>query len=198
MTTAQIYPGVTLPETATIGAHVIVGLPTGQADDADRHTRIGERAIIRSHTVIYAGNRIGDDFHAGHGALVRQDNVIGDRVSIGSHCEIGFSVIIGDDVRLHSGVFVPEFTVIEDGAWLGPRVTLTNSRYPGTDGAKQALRAPVIKAGARIGAGATILPGVTIGARAMVGAGAVVVRDVAGETTVVGNPARAPARPKDE
>ena len=187
MTSARVYAGVMLPESATLGDHAIVGLP---AEQTERKTSIGERAIIRSHAVIYAGNRIGDDFHAGHGALIRQDNVIGDRVSIGSHSEIGFSVVIGDDARLHSGVFVPEHSVIETGAWLGPRVVLTNSRYPNTKGAKQELEAPVIKAGARIGAGVTILPGVTIGANAMVGAGAVVVRDVAEGTTVIGNPAK--------
>ena len=109
-----------LPVTALAERRLPFGLIDRQPDG-----RVG--AIIRSHTVIYAGNRIGADFHAGHGVLIRQDNVIGDRVSVGSHGEIGFPVVIGDDVRLHSGVFVSEFTVIRAGARRGTGATVVGN-----------------------------------------------------------------------
>ena len=48
----------------------------------------------------------------------------------------------------------------------------------------------VIRKGAWIGAGATILPGVTVGRYAIVGAASVVTRDVGDYEVVVGNPAR--------
>jgi acetyltransferase-like isoleucine patch superfamily enzyme len=145
--------------------------------------------MIRSHTVIYAGNVIGDDFQTGHGVLVREDNEIGNHVSIGSHSIVEHHVKIGNDVRLHSDVFVPEFSILEDGCWLGPHVVITNSRYPYAPNSKENLRGAHIKRGAKIGANATLLPGVMIGENALVGAGAVVTKDVPDGAVVVGNPA---------
>ena len=70
---------------------------------------------------------------------------------------------VGHRVRIHSQAFVPEYSRLEDGCWLGPRVVLTNARYPNSPGAKDDLRGPLIGNGAVIGANATILAGVTVG-----------------------------------
>ena len=153
-------------------------------------TRIGARAIIRSHTVIYAGNVIGDDFQTGHGVLLREENEIGNNVSIGSHTIVEHHVKIGNNARLHSNVFVPEFSILEENCWLGPNVVVTNARYPQSKNVKENLRGAHIKRGAKIGANATLLPGVVIGENALVGAGAVVTRDVPDGAVVAGNPAR--------
>jgi UDP-2-acetamido-3-amino-2,3-dideoxy-glucuronate N-acetyltransferase len=67
---------------------------------------------------------------------------------------------------------------------------LTNARYPRGRDVKKKLRGPRVGAGAKIGAGAVLLPGVHVGAGALVGAGAVVTRDVPPYQVVVGNPAR--------
>ena len=48
----------------------------------------------------------------------------------------------------------------------------------------------IIKKGAWIGAGASILPGVTVGKYAIVGAGAIVTKDVPDYSVVVGTPAK--------
>jgi acetyltransferase-like isoleucine patch superfamily enzyme len=153
-------------------------------------TSFGRGAVLRSHTVIYAGSVIGARFQTGHGALVRESSTIGDDVSVGSHAIVEHHVTIGHGVRIHGGAFVPEFTVLEDGAWLGPRVVLTNARYPRGRDVKRTLRGPRVGAGAKIGAGAVLLPGVSVGNDALVGAGAVVTRDVSPHQVVVGNPAR--------
>jgi acetyltransferase-like isoleucine patch superfamily enzyme len=56
---------------------------------------------------------------------------------------------------------------------------------------RHALRkGATIRRGARVGAGAVLLPGVEIGEEAFVGAGAVVLGDVPARAVVVGNPAR--------
>jgi acetyltransferase-like isoleucine patch superfamily enzyme len=49
---------------------------------------------------------------------------------------------------------------------------------------------PVIKDGAAIGGGVTILPNVTIGEKAVVGGGSVVTKDVPPRTVVAGCPAK--------
>lgn len=187
---AKVYPNVHLGVNATVREFVIIGEPARGKAPAEVETRIGDNAVIRSHTVIYAGNRIGKNFQTGHGALVREDNEIGDDVSIGSHAIVEHHVRIGNHVRLHSNVFIPEFTILEDGCWLGPNVVITNARYPLSPNAKKNLKGAHIKRGAKIGANATLLPGVTIGENALVGAGAVVTQDVPDGAVVVGNPAK--------
>jgi acetyltransferase-like isoleucine patch superfamily enzyme len=177
-------------EAPAIGDFVLLDVQSGSGAEL-APTRFGCGAVLRSHTVIYAGSVIGDRFQTGHGALVREANSIGDDVSIGSHTIVEHHVTIGNGVRIHGGAFVPEFTVLEDGAWLGPRVVLTNARYPRGRDVKQQLRGPRVGAGAKIGAGAVLLPGVHVGESALVGAGAVVTRDVPAYRVVVGNPARA-------
>ncbi len=141
-------------------------------------TVIGPGSTLRSHTVIYAGNTIGARFPTGHHALVREANTIGDDVSIGSLSVVEHHVTIGDGVRIHSQCFVPEYSVLEPGAWLGPRVTLTNAPFPRCPDVSRCLAGVTIGRDARVGANVTILPGVHIGERALIGAGAVVTRDV--------------------
>ncbi|MGE5138294.1 MAG: DapH/DapD/GlmU-related protein [Rudaea sp.] len=189
MTDSRIYPNVHFGEDAVVGEFCIIGEPPRGKGPGECETRIGARAVVRSHSVIYAGNRIGDDFQTGHGVLIREDNEIGNRVSIGSHSMVEHHVRIGSGVRLHSNVFVPEYSVLEDECWLGPNVVVTNARYPRSRNVKEQLQGAIVKRGAKIGANATLLPGVTIGENALVGAGAVVVDDVPDNAVVAGNPA---------
>lgn len=188
--TAKIFPGVIFEGDAVVEDFAIIGCPAAGHSETLMKTHIGNSAHIRSHTVIYAGNVIGKGFSTGHHAMIREENSIGDDVSIGSFCNVEHHVKIARGVRLHTGVFVPEFSVLEEEAWLGPRVTLTNARYPKSPGAKDSLAGPLVRRSARLGANSTVLPGVTIGENALVGAGAVVVRDVESGAVVVGNPAR--------
>lgn len=186
----QVHPNVRLPDDAQLGAFCIIGEPPRGKAPGELETRIGARAVIRSHSVIYAGNVIGDDFQTGHGVLIREQNEIGNHVSVGSHTIVEHHVKIADHVRLHSNVFVPEFSILEEGCWLGPNVVVTNARYPQSRTVKENLRGAHIKRGAKIGANATLLPGVVIGENALVGAGAVVTHDVPDGAVVAGNPAR--------
>ncbi|OQA43632.1 MAG: UDP-2-acetamido-3-amino-2,3-dideoxy-D-glucuronate N-acetyltransferase [Chloroflexi bacterium ADurb.Bin325] len=187
---AIIHPNVVIGEGAALGPFVVIGEPPRGRAAGDLPTLIGPAAVIRSHTVIYAGNIIGARFQAGHGVLVREENRIGDDVSIGSHSVIEHHVVIADRVRIHSNAFIPEFSVLEEGAWVGPGVIFTNAAYPLSPSAKANLRGPHLLAGAKIGAGAVLLPGVTIGRAALIGAGAVVTHDVPDHAVVVGNPGR--------
>jgi acetyltransferase-like isoleucine patch superfamily enzyme len=186
----RIYPNVSLPKDAQIDDFVVLGKPPHGRKPGDLLLSFGAGCVIRSHSIIYAGNSIGSGFQTGHGALVREENVIGDDVSIGTYSVVEHHVTIGNGVRLHTRVFVPEYSVLGDNCWLGPGVMVTNARYPRSEGVKERLIGAHIEAGAIIGANAVLLPGVRIGARALVGAGSVVTRDVAPGMIVAGNPAR--------
>jgi acetyltransferase-like isoleucine patch superfamily enzyme len=87
---------------------------------------------------------------------------------------------------------------IEDNVFVGHGVTFVNDSYPratapGGDLQTEAdwkVEPTVIRKGASIGSGATILANITIGESAIVGAGSVVTKDVPRNAIVAGNPAR--------
>lgn len=87
---------------------------------------------------------------------------------------------------------------IEDEVFIGHNVSFINDRYPRATNGEGRLQTEsdwqvvptVVKKGASIGSGATILCGVTIGEYALVGAGSVVTKDVPSRAIVAGVPAR--------
>jgi acetyltransferase-like isoleucine patch superfamily enzyme len=186
----KVYAGVELGKDTVIEEYCVIGAPPRGKREGELETKIGFGAHIRSHTVIYAGNIIGERLQTGNKVNIRELNEIGDNVSIGTLSVIEHHVKIGDGVRIHSQVFVPEYTILEEGAWLGPNVVLTNAKYPLSPDVKETLEGPIIKKGAKIGANATLMPGIVVGENALVGAGSVVVKDVPAGAVVIGNPAR--------
>jgi len=122
---------------------------------------------------------------------------IGDGTKIGSFVEIQKNAKVGRNCKISSHTFICEGVEIEDEVFIGHGVTFINDKYPRAATAAGALQTEadwiavptVVKRGASIGSGATILCGITIGERAIVGAGAVVTRDVPAGAVVAGNPA---------
>ncbi|MFC1729986.1 acyltransferase [candidate division KSB1 bacterium] len=186
----KIYENVEIGKNASIGEFVVIGVPPRGKKPGELKTIIGDNAVIRSGTVIYAGNNIGNNFQTGHNVLLREDNEIGDNVSIGSHSVVEHHVKIHEKVRIHSQAFIPEFTVLEKQAWIGPGVVITNAPFPASPRAKEFLKGVTVKEKAKIGANSTILPGIKIGKNALVGAGSVVTKDVADGKVYAGNPAK--------
>lgn len=121
--------------------------------------------------------------------VVLADVVIGTGCNICSHCFIEGGVRIGNDVTVKSGVQLWTGVTLEDGVFVGPNVAFTNDPHPRSKDYSVPFLQTRVRAGASIGANATILPGIEIGEGAMVGAGAVVTRNVPAGATVVGNPA---------
>ena len=123
---------------------------------------------------------------------------IGDETKIGAFVEIQKNARVGKRCKISSHTFLCEGVLIEDEVFIGHGVTFTNDIYPratAADGKLQTeadwkVEPTVVRKGASIGSGATILCNLTIGENAIVGAGSVVTRSVPSGAIVAGNPAR--------
>jgi acetyltransferase-like isoleucine patch superfamily enzyme len=123
---------------------------------------------------------------------------IGDNTKIGAFVEIQKNARVGGNCKVSSHTFICEGVTIEDNVFIGHGVTFINDSYPRAtteDGQLQTekdwkVELTVVKKGASIGSGATILSDVVIGENAIVGAGSVVTKNVPANTIVAGNPAR--------
>jgi acetyltransferase-like isoleucine patch superfamily enzyme len=123
---------------------------------------------------------------------------IGDNTKIGAFVEIQKNATVGKNCKISSHTFVCEGVTIEDEVFIGHGVTFINDMYPRATTAAGGLQTEsdwkvettLIKKGASIGSGATILAGVTVGENALVGAGSVVTKSVLPNAIVAGNPAR--------
>jgi acetyltransferase-like isoleucine patch superfamily enzyme len=123
---------------------------------------------------------------------------IGDDSKIGTFVEIQKGARVGARCKISSHTFICEGVVVEDEVFIGHGVTFINDRFPRATSADGKLQteadwkceSTLVKRGASIGSGATILCGVTVGEKAIVGAGSVVTKDVPDGTVVAGSPAR--------
>ena len=123
---------------------------------------------------------------------------IGDNTKIGPFVEIQKKARIGKNCKIQSHTFICEGVTIEDNVLVGHGVTFINDTYPratNENGELQteedwAVEPTLVRRGASIGSGSTILSHVTIGEKAIIGAGSVVTCDVPPHTIVAGNPAK--------
>ena len=123
---------------------------------------------------------------------------IGDDTKIGTFVEIQKGARIGARCKISSHTFICEGITIEDEVFVGHGVTFVNDCFPRATAASGALQTEVdwscqqtvIKRGASIGSGVTLLGGITVGEHAIIGAGSVVTKDVPAGVIVAGNPAR--------
>lgn len=185
---AVIRPNVRLGQNVTVEDFCVIGA-TYEGWNGEE-TVIGDNAVIRSHTVIYAGNKIGNNFQTGNKTNIRELNKIGNDVRIGTLSVVEHHVVLEDGVHIHTQVFVPEHSVLKHSAWIGPGTVLTNARFPLHPRAKYTLRGVTIGERAKVGANCTLLPGVSIGSRSLIGAGSLVVSDIPADVIAFGQPAR--------
>jgi acetyltransferase-like isoleucine patch superfamily enzyme len=122
---------------------------------------------------------------------------VGDETKIGAFVEIQKNARVGKRCKISSHTFICEGVTIEDEVFIGHGVTFINDSYPRATTAGQLqteadwqVETTLIKKGASIGSGATILSRVTVGENAIVGAGSVVTKDVPANAIAAGNPAR--------
>lgn len=195
----KIYGRSLIGKNAIISEGVIIGYPTadilkkaassgldiGEVDF--KGAVIGDNAVIRPNSTIYAGVEAGNNLRTGHNVMIREDTRIGDNVLIGTNTIIDGHTKIGNNVSIQGNVYIPLNVIIEDNVFIGPCAVLTNDKYPIRT--KSDLKGPVLRKGASIGANTTILPGIEIGEGAMVAAGALVTKDVPPWKLAIGFPA---------
>ena len=123
---------------------------------------------------------------------------VGDQTKIGAFVEIQKNAKVGKNCKISSHTFICEGVTIEDNVFIGHGVTFINDTYPRATTANGGLQTEadwkvettLIKKGASIGSGATILANVVVGEEAIIGAGSVVTKSVPSGAIVAGNPAR--------
>lgn len=184
------FKNVLIGKNAIIEDYVIVGQPSRSELNGGLATTLGDNALLRSHTVIYSGNRIGNCFQTGHGALLRECNEIGDNVTVGSHSVVEGYCKISDFVTIHSNCFIGEETIIEENAWLGPGCMTLLTIHPRCKFKEECNKGPTVKKEAVVGAGVILMPGVIVGECSMIGAGSIVDSDIPPRSVAVGNPAK--------
>jgi acetyltransferase-like isoleucine patch superfamily enzyme len=138
-----------------------VGIVTGV------NVEIGADAAIWNYVVIGDGTKIGE------GTI------------IGSFCDVGKNVVIGKRCNIQAHVTISNGVVLGDDVFIAPNSSILNDKYPKST----FLSPPVIKDGAAIGGGVTVLPDVTIGEKAVIGGGSVVTKNVPPRTVSCGVPA---------
>ena len=133
----------------------------------------------------------GADVEIGEGVAIWNYVVIGDKTrigsgtSIGSFCDIGKEVLIGKNCNIQAHVTISNGCILGDNVFIAPNTSLLNDKYPKS----AVLTPPVIKDGAAIGGGVTVLPDVTVGEKAVIGGGSVVTKDVPPKKVAFGVPA---------
>ncbi len=186
-----IYDNVSIGENSIIANDCVIGEPlSGYYSDVENYqnpaTEIGANALIRSHAIIYAGNRFGDFFSTGHRVIVRENNVFGNHCHLGTFTDIqGFSVF-GNYMRTHSSVHICQHSRVGDFVMIYPFVVFTNDKYPPTT----IPQGPEVGNYTQIAVNAVLHRGVKVGKHCLIGNGSSIAMDMADYTFFAGNPAK--------
>lgn len=141
---------------------------------------------------------VGEGTRIWSNAQVREGAAIGADCNIGRNVYVDFDVAIGSKVKIQNNASVYHGVTVEDGVFIGPHVRFCNDTLPRAITPSGQLKGnddwevgpTLVRYGASVGAGSTILPNVTIGSFALIGAGSVVTHSVPDHGLVYGNPAR--------
>jgi acetyltransferase-like isoleucine patch superfamily enzyme len=167
-----VHGGVELGAGSVVGSHCELGHP---AAGGSSPLRIGPGALIRSHSVLYAGSTFGDGLQTGHRVTLREGIDAAEDLRVGTLSDVQGDTAVGRHVRLHSGVFVAKGATIGDFVWVFPHVVLTDDPHPPSDGHNAGV---TLERFAAVAASAVLLPGVRVGEGALVAAGTLVRADV--------------------
>ena len=186
----SILDNVTIGDDSVICNNCIIGEPLSDyytnQDYKNPPTIIGNGSLIRSHSIIYCGSNIGDQFSCGHRVTIRENMKIGNNCRFGTLCDIQGMSELGDYCWLHSNVHIGQNSTIGNFVFIYPYVVFTNDPTPPSN----ICIGPTVGDYSQIAVFSVLLPGVKIGKHCLVGAGSIVGKDVDDYQLVLGNPAR--------
>lgn len=193
-----IYDNTIIKENTEIFDNAVLGRPPKTAANLIHKIKkeykgltIGKECVVGCGVVLYSGTKIGNNVLLGDCASIREECLIENNVLIARHVTINHSTRIDNDCKIMDLTHITSKMIIEENVFISTGVTSTNDnkmRIKGEPVGKSA--GPHIKRNARIGAGASLLPGVVVGENSVVGACALVTKDVPNSTLVMGIPAR--------
>ncbi len=196
---AYIGDNVTIEDNSVLGKRVTLAKTTKEdqvkkakgVSDGQKQLIIRSGTTVKANVVILEGTIVGDDSFIGDGSFIREEVTLGNKVLIGSHVVVEQRTTIGSNTKIEAGSYITAYSTIENNVFIGPCVSTSNDKWMGrTEKRFQHRYGVTVRAGARVGLNAIILPEVTIGKEAVIGAGAVVTKDVSPFTIVIGSPAK--------
>jgi acetyltransferase-like isoleucine patch superfamily enzyme len=194
--TAVVHEGTVLGEGVRVLEYAVVGKqPVLSARSTTKRERlppaeIGDRAVISTGAVVFAGTTIGARSIVGDQACVRERCTIGEDVVVGQGSLVENDTAVGARTKIQAQAYVTAYTTIEEDVFIAPCVVTTNDNFMGrTERRHELVRGPTIRRGARVGGGVVICPGIEIGEEAFLAAGAVVTKDVPPKMVAMGVPA---------
>lgn len=186
-----IYDNVVILDNTIIANDCVIGEPLqSYYEDAESYdnppTIIGASSLIRSHTIIYCGCEMGNEFSTGHRVTIREHTKFGEKCRVGTVSDIQGYVTFGNNCWLHSNVHIGQKSTIGNYVFIYPYVVFTNDPTPPSD----ICIGPTVGDYSQIAVFSVLLPGVKIGKHCLVGAGSVVGKDVNDFQLVLGSPAK--------
>ena len=149
----RICDNVVIGKGSKIGDFCTIGEETSEQNSEP--LEIGENSLIRSHSVLYAGSKLGSELETGHHVFIREGTVSGKNLRVGSFSEISGDCAIGDYCRFQSYVHVGKGSIIGNFVWLFSLTTATNDPLPPS----KIFSGVTIEDGSVVCVGSTLLPG---------------------------------------
>lgn len=185
-----IFDNVCIQDNVTIAHNCVLGEPLNEYYSIPGYlnpiTTIGKNSLIRSHSIIYAGNTLGENVSTGHRVTLREHNQIGHHSVIGTLSDIQGYVTIGQYSRLHSNVHLAQYSRIGDFVFIYPYVVMTNDLYPPSVDWKGGF----IGNYTQVAAHCIILSGVTVGENCLLSVNSVVKNNLPDYSLAMGDPAK--------
>jgi UDP-2-acetamido-3-amino-2,3-dideoxy-glucuronate N-acetyltransferase len=195
---AVIHPGTAVGDSVRIDDHAVLGKQPMRSvssilaeSESLPPLTVGNGCIVGTGAVLYAGCTLGNNVLVADLATVRENVTVGERTIIGRGAAIENHCTVGKRCKLETNCYVTAYSTLEDYVFFAPGTITSNDNYAGrTEERKKHFRGVTARTGARLGAGAVVLPGRTIGRDGFAAAGSVVTRDVPDRTIVAGCPAK--------